>query len=234
MKEKGTLRAYELIRSRRKTLALEVAEDGRLLARAPLRLPQRDIDRFVAQKAAWIAGRQAEAAERRRKRAAFVLRPGTAVRFRGRELPLASGGEEGFDGGTLWLPETVWQGGEAAVRAALAGWYRRQAEQELPPLAAQYAERTGWQPASVGITGARTRWGSCSGTNRIHFSWRLLMAPEEAIAYVVVHELAHTVEHHHSPRFWALVASVLPDWQERRGRLRETERLLREEGWLSP
>lgn len=223
--------AYELIRSRRRTLALVVTADGRLQVRAPLRLPAAVIDRFVEEKAAWIAARRAEMAEREENRDTFVLRPGSAIPCRGREIRLASGGAERFEEDTLTLPDTVWRQGESAVRAALAGWYRRRAERELPAVVERYAALTGWRPTGIRITGARTRWGSCSGRNSVNFSWRLLMAPEEAVEYVVVHELAHTVEHNHSPRFWSLVEGVLPDWKGRRQRLRELERRLAEENW---
>ena len=70
-------------------------------------------------------------------------------------------------------------------------------------------------PASVKITSARTRFGSCSGKNSVCFSWYLMRYPDEAIDYVVVHELAHLRHHDHSPAFYALVERYLPDWRER-------------------
>ena len=84
-----------------------------------------------------------------------------------------------------------------------------------------YARLMGVQPAGVRITGARTRFGSCSGSNRICFSWRLMDYPEAAVDYVVVHELAHIVHKNHGPQFWALVARYLPDWRARRALLRD-------------
>ena len=81
------------------------------------------------------------------------------------------------------------------------------------------------------ITGAKTRWGSCSGRNTLNFSWRLLAAEEDAVRYVVIHELAHTAEHNHSSRFWALVESACPDWRRQRESLRQTGLRLEREGW---
>ena len=77
-------------------------------------------------------------------------------------------------------------------------------------------------PPSEGITitGARKRFGSCSGKNRLSFSWRLMDYPPAAIDYVVVHELAHIRHHNHSPAFYELVASVLPDYKKRQALLR--------------
>ena len=78
----------------------------------------------------------------------------------------------------------------------------------------------GLQPTGVTVTGARKRFGSCSGKDRICFSWRLMLYPPEAIDYVVVHELAHIRHKNHSKAFYDLVASVLPDYREREALLR--------------
>ena len=85
----------------------------------------------------------------------------------------------------------------------------------------QYASLMGLRPAGISITGARTRFGSCSAKNRICFSWRLMRYPEAAIDYVVVHELAHIRHKDHSPAFYDCIARILPDWRERRALLRE-------------
>ena len=93
---------------------------------------------------------------------------------------------------------------------------RALAKEFLPRRVAHYAELMGVVPAGVKITGARTRWGSCSSKGNLNFSWRLMLAGEREIDYVVVHELAHLREMNHSPRFWAVVEAALPDYKERR------------------
>ena len=91
----------------------------------------------------------------------------------------------------------------------------------LPPKIEHYAALMGVAPTRVTITGARTRFGSCSGRNAISFSWRLMQYPEEAIDYVVVHELAHIRHHDHSAAFYRFIASVMPDHKARRALLRQ-------------
>lgn len=91
-----------------------------------------------------------------------------------------------------------------------------QARLRLAPLVEKYAAVMGVRPARVKITSAKTRWGSCSSKGVICFSWRLMQKPDAFIEYVVVHELAHLRELNHSARFWAIVGSVLPDYQQRR------------------
>ena len=97
----------------------------------------------------------------------------------------------------------------------------RRARELIPARVAYYAPRMGVTPAGITITGARTRFGSCSGKNRLSFSWRLMMFPPEAIDYVVVHELAHIRHHDHSPAFYRFIESVMPDHRERRAMLRQ-------------
>ncbi len=81
---------------------------------------------------------------------------------------------------------------------------------------AYYSEIMRLKPASVKITSAKKRFGSCNGVNGICFSWRLMLYPEAARDYVVVHELAHIVHKNHGKKFYELIASVLPDYKERR------------------
>lgn len=169
------MQPYELIRSGRRTLALEV-RGGRVIVRAPYRTSQAAIDRFVAAHADWIARGLAKQEAR------------------------AAAHPEPTD----------------AERAA----YIRQAKACLPQRVAYYSERMGLYPTQVRITGARTRFGSCSSQGHICFSWRLMLYPPEAIDYVVVHELAHLRYMNHGAEFYALIARYLPDWKVRRALLR--------------
>ena len=79
----------------------------------------------------------------------------------------------------------------------------------------------------IQLSNARTRWGTCHPHGRVHLNWRLIHMPQHLIDYVVVHELAHLREMNHSPRFWAVVGSVIPDYTARRREMRrESHRYL--------
>lgn len=169
--------SYELIRSDRRTVALEITRDGRVLVRAPRQMPQTQIDAFFAAHQSWL---QTHLARQQARQAAH--------------------------------PEP-----DAARQKTLTDM----AASVLPEKVAYYSQRMGLRPTGITITGARTRFGSCSPQNRLCFSWRLMEYPEEAVDYVVVHELAHIVHKNHGPAFHALVASVLPDHARRRALLRE-------------
>ena len=91
---------------------------------------------------------------------------------------------------------------------------KQQAAAVLPPKVEKYAAVLGVKPAKVGITRAKKRFGSCSGNNALNFSCFLMLYSEKAIDYVVVHELCHIVHKDHSKAFYALVASVMPDYKQ--------------------
>lgn len=215
---------YTLLRSRRKTVSLSVRPDGTVEVRAPLRLSKDSIDRFVEEKSPWIRERQQIAARLREEQAAFRLEDGALLPFLGRELTLKTGSTPRLEGDTLFLPGSD-------LKKEAEAFYRKSARRIFSEKLSFWGSRMGLSPKGLTITGAKTRWGSCSGKGRISFSWRLLRAPEEAVDYVVVHELAHLKELNHSKAFWAVVSAVFPDWQQRRALLRPIQYRLEAEGW---
>lgn len=96
----------------------------------------------------------------------------------------------------------------------------KKAKAQLPPIIEKYSRIMGVTPTRFTVTRAKTRFGACSGKNAISFSCLLMDYPQDAIEYVVVHELAHIKEHNHSKLFWAEVAKILPDWKEREALLK--------------
>ena len=167
---------YTLVRSSRRTLAIEITRDCRLLVRAPYRCPVSEIERFLSRRRDWIETHMAS------QRARLEAHPEP----------------------------------DEAERARLTALAR----DVIPEKVRHYSRIMGLYPTAVTITGARTRFGSCSGTNRLCCSFRLMQYPDEAVDYVVVHELAHIVHKNHGREFYALIQSVLPDWRQRQALLR--------------
>ena len=99
--------------------------------------------------------------------------------------------------------------------------YRQAAKEYIPKRVAYYAELLDVTYATISIRDQKTRWGSCSSKGNLSFSWRLILAPPKVLDYVVVHELCHRKEMNHSPRFWALVESMIPDYKTHRKWLKE-------------
>ena len=105
--------------------------------------------------------------------------------------------------------------------SALERIYRKRAKERLLEQTAYFAKIMNVTYGTVRLSSARTRWGSCSARGNLNFHWKLILMPPEVLDYVVVHELAHRREMNHSPRFWAIVEKVLPDYKERRRWLKE-------------
>ncbi len=99
--------------------------------------------------------------------------------------------------------------------------YRQAAKEYIPKRVAYYAGLLGVDYNTITIRDQKTRWGSCSSKGNLSFSWRLILAPPKVLDYVVVHELCHRREMNHSPRFWALVESIIPDYKTHRKWLKE-------------
>jgi len=97
---------------------------------------------------------------------------------------------------------------------------RARAKEHLSARVAYFSNIMDVAPTQVKINGAKSRWGSCSSKGNLNFSWRLMLAGEDVIDYVVVHELAHLREMNHSPRFWAIVAEVLPNYKYLKAQLK--------------
>jgi len=220
---------YVLTRSKRKTLALYI-HDGTVEIRAPLKMPQRAIDEFVASKEKWIRSKLAVSKERMSQRESFSLTYGDTVTYRGNEYPIIAGdsGRVGFNGESFSVPPGMTP---EQIKQACVHIYRMLAKRVLPDKVYHYAKLMSVAPTAVKINNAKTRWGSCSQKKSINLSWRLIIAEDDVIDFIVVHELAHIKEMNHSERFWAIVQDILPNYNERNKKLRELQKRLICENW---
>ena len=173
----------EIIRSSRKTLAIEIRPDMRVIVRAPHRVPNSYIEQFISDRADWIV-------EHLRK-----------MEQKNRQCNDA-------------LPVKKLSNDEIKKLADKACTY-------IPERVAHFAPLVGVTYGRITIRNQRTRWGSCSSKGNLNFNWKLVLLAPELLDYVVVHELAHRREMNHSKNFWKIVEAELPDYRERRRRLKE-------------
>ncbi len=191
-------------RARRVRVSVDVEHGVEVVL--PAREPERSAAAAVAELGPWIQRRLDEAAEVRSR---LADRSGT-VPYLGRSLTLL------VDPGrtrahrrqdTLLVPESD-------PRPAMERYYRRAARAEIGPRLDRATALAGTSYRSLTIRGQRTRWASCSADGAMSFNWRLLLAPEPVLDYVVWHEVCHLEVMDHSGRFWALLRARCPDCRQ--------------------
>ena len=162
-----------VIRSRRKTLSMQVKGDGQVEIRAPLRTSDAEIRRFLETHRRWL--------EKHLQKAQALQQAKAGVR---------------------------------KLTAAETAELKKKAKRILPERVAYWAPLIGVRPGRIAVRCQKTRWGSCSAKGNLNFNCLLMLCPEDVLDYVIVHELCHRKELNHSPRFWAEVAKVLPDYKQ--------------------
>jgi hypothetical protein len=191
-------------RARRVRVTVDAAHGVEVVL--PRRAPERDAAAAVRELRPWIERRFAELD---RTRQAVAAR-GATVPYLGRPLRLVPEPRRTRvhrRGDELLVPA-----GEH--RPALERWYRRAARAEVAERLDLATARAGTRYGALTIRGQKSRWASCSRTGAMSFNWRLLLAPEEVLDYVVWHEVCHLEIMDHSPRFWALLAGRCPDYRD--------------------
>lgn len=103
----------------------------------------------------------------------------------------------------------------------LVALYKNLAWNYFAPKTYEFAKLYNFKFSSVKVSSANSKWGSCSSGGVINLAWKLVMAPEPVIDYVIIHELAHTIEANHSSKFWAIVERIIPDYKEKRRWLKD-------------
>lgn len=172
------METYELIRSQRKTLAIQISAQGKVTVRAPRRMPLYEIRAFVEMKRPWIEA-HLQRIQARKQEAIIPFAPA--------EL--------------------------AAMKQAAGPDMTKRVE--------HYAAILGVNYGKITVRCQKTRWGSCSSKGNLNFNTLLVCCPEGVRDYVAVHELCHLKELNHSPRFWALVESIMSDYKAQKKWLKE-------------
>ena len=220
----GTVIEYELRLTARRSVECRVAP-GRVTVFAPLRFPARGADEFVLKQAEWIlktlraldarAGAALERNEQAMREGAPVPVEGrvyqielrsekkASVRIEGENLIVSGAGDEPLQ-----------------IRAAIRNYLIALARTRFEERVRFHAGRIGVHPKNITLREQKTKWGSCSSLGNLNFNWKLIMAPPEALDYVVVHELCHLIEMNHSPAFWAQVEKHCPDYKKWRDYLK--------------
>lgn len=222
----GVVLEYQLRRSSRRSIGFLIADEG-LRITAPRWVTLAQIEQAIVEKQQWILSKLREKQERvdRRAQASMQWVDGARLPYLGGHLSLRL-----QPGRRLSLhyepaqaslivtmpPDTSEQQLQEKVRT----WLQHEARREFLSRLPIFAQALGVHYQSMHLSSANTRWGSCTAQGKIRLNWRLIHFSSEIIDYVVVHELSHLREMNHSPRFWATVGSVLPNYEHAKRQLR--------------
>lgn len=218
--------SYELKRSLRRSLSLQIQPNGDILVKAPLFLPQFEIDRFVKSKEIWI-DKTLQKIQKHGMHAPLqkhTYQVGDSFYYLGNQYSLKFSNEYKqklqFEQAFI-VPDVIAKKGKTAIKLAITKWYKNIARDLFEQRLMIFSTNNALKYNEFRLTSAKTRWGSCTSQNNIRLNWKLLMAPIEVLDYVVIHELCHTVHHNHSKSFWDLVISIEPNYKIHRKWLKE-------------
>ncbi|GAB4111969.1 MAG: M48 family metallopeptidase [Candidatus Caldatribacteriota bacterium] len=214
----------KVIRSKRKTIALQITDDATLVVRAPFETSEQTIKKVVTKHIDWIEKKKNEVLSRNPKflRKEFVN--GEGFLYLGKSYKLYIVNEQGatliFNNGFFLLKDY-----QPMALQLFINWYKERAYEKISERVEWYAKKRGFVFNKINITNAYKRWGSCSPKGNLNFPWRLIMAPLPVIDYAIVHELVHLEEKNHTKIFWNKIKLLLPnyesfkDWLKRNGYL---------------
>lgn len=219
---------YRLQRSKRRSIGFLIDDDG-LRITAPRWVTIAEIENAIHDKQRWILSKLSE----RRERSARRLQPqmqwgdGATLPYLGGDITLriiaAQAIGIAFDSATRELivslpPDAT----EQQLKDRVQGWLQLEAKRVFGERLPIYAEKLGVSYRSFALSSATTQWGSCTADGKIRLNWRLIHFALPLIDYVVAHELSHLREMNHSPRFWATVQSVFPEFEAAKRTLRDS------------
>ncbi len=208
---------FELrLSARRKTLEITVDRGGELVLAAPREVGEEALRAFVREKRYWVYTKLAEKAQLQRAipRKEFVDGEGFLYLGRGYRLKLVESQTEPLKlaGGRFQLRRDAVEEG----RAQFIRWYSERGRDWLARKVGENAGRMEVAPAGVKVQDLGYRWGSCGKGQWLYFHWKTILLPRTIAEYVVIHELAHLHEPHHTPAFWRRVERAMPDYERRK------------------
>lgn len=220
------IKIEKIIRTKRKTISLQITENATLIVKAPFNTDDKTIEKVIVNKKEWIEKNLKKINARNYKFKPKEFVNGEGFLYLGKYYKLTIVEEQDvplkFDNRFYLSKNALSNAKEVFIH-----WYKKEAHKKISERVEYYAKKTGFKYNKINITNAQKRWASCSFNNNLNFSWRLIMAPLSIIDYVVVHELCHTVEKKHSKKFWDKIKVILPDYKKRDDWLKEYGHLLK-------
>jgi len=220
------IKIEKIVRTKRKTIALEVTDNATLIVRAPLRVSESTIRAVIQKHYNWIIKKKKEVEARDPKVRAKEFVNGEGFLYLGKYYKLQIMEDQieplKFENAFYLSKKALPQAEKVFIE-----WYKKEALEKITKRVQFYAKMGGYNYSRINITNAQRRWGSCSSKGNLNFSWRLIMAPLSVIDYVVVHELVHLEEKNHGKAFWTKVRILMPDYQKHESWLKNNGHMLK-------
>lgn len=215
------VKAYQVVHSKRKSVALVINNEANLIVRAPIDMPDKLIDEYVRKKKRWISEKQKQVANFGEKHPTIIVETGESIMYLGSNYAIIKDSVDAVEisGNELIVPDDY-------NIETLTSWLKEQALQVISERVKLNANIMGITPGTINLSEAKARWGSCSTKNNLNFAWRLIMCPLSVIDYVIVHELIHITYKNHSPAFWARVKTVHPNYENDQNWLKLNKKLM--------
>jgi predicted metal-dependent hydrolase len=211
-------------RKRRRTISLQITGQSDVIVSAPYFTPASEINSFVEQKYDWIQKNIRRQKEEQFHTGEKLYISGENFYYLGIQHPLEVFFQQKIPTGLVFWSNRFYlncQDDRACRKSYFIEWYKTRAGEYFPQRVEHFSRQLQLLSKGTRITSARTRWGSCSGEDKLAFSFRLIMAPAIVIDYVIVHELMHIKEKNHSSQFWKLIETVMPEYKLHRRWLKE-------------
>ena len=210
--------------NRKRTISLQV-KDNKLIVKAPRTASRQSLDDLIQRKQSWIKKRAILNVEERKLRNR-KFSDNEKFYYRGNEyrLSLIFGGKEEVKISEGFLIVTCKDDramGSKEVKTFIEDWYVRESTKILNTRTYEFAKKMKVEPSAITVKNYASKWGSCTASNKISYNWRIIMAPDCIVDYLIIHELCHIIEHNHSKNFWYQVGKYCEDFKKKRKWLRE-------------
>ncbi len=208
---------FEIRRSeRRKSFSLTVDRKGELLLHTPANVPKEQLEEWARSRLLWVyqklAIKESNLPDQERK----ILESGDTIYYLGRSYRLKFVESQTIpvncQAGWIRLRKTD----QANADKLLHKWFEQAGYRWLDKRIKLLSERFGLMPSGMEVRDLGNRWGSCNGSGKLYFNWKLLQMPTRLIDYVITHELVHLIEPKHNPEFWSRLERIMPDYQSRK------------------
>ncbi|WP_310603779.1 M48 family metallopeptidase [Anaerosporobacter sp.] len=215
---------YEVIRSKRKSLAIAISIGGNVTIKIPWQATKADVIRLLETKRDWIYHSYKKQVVRTRN--GIEVKEGASIPFLDKAFRLHIQHNSSKNVADIAVQEDIVLIETPVVDSdfiieCLETWYKKNAKHVITMRAEQYAKAMGVSYGKISIRSQKSRWGSCSSLGNLNFNWHLIMMPSNILDYVVVHELAHRIEMNHSAQFWQIVSEFCPAYKQRKAWLKE-------------